>query len=164
MSSIVRQKPRICGTHVRYFIYFNRIIELQATGMGNSATCKGSIDMTGEEGVKISVRLSSEDMQLIQDFMEENDLDVTISSFIRDAIRGYIADKKVPAEAGEDGIYVRLSEVLIQAMENLKKEGVIFDEESYIRQLVMSDLIPQESLENTKTNAFKAAQEASRMM
>ena len=70
----------------------------------------------------------------------------------------------VPAEAGEDGIYVRLSEVLIQAMENLKKEGVIFDEESYIRQLVMSDLIPQESLENTKTNAFKAAQEASRMM
>ena len=120
--------------------------------------------MTGEEGVKISVRLSSEDMQLIQDFMEENDLDVTISSFIRDAIRGYIADKKVPAEAGEDGIYVRRSEVLIQAMENLKKEGMIFDEESYIRQLVMSDLIPQESLENTKTNAFKAAQEASRMM
>ncbi len=120
--------------------------------------------MTNEEGVKVSVRLSSEDMQLIQDFMDEHDLDVTTSSFIRDAIRGYIADKKAPAEGGEDGIYVRLSEVLIQAMENLKKEGVIFDEESYIRQLIMSDLIPKESLDTSKANAFKAAQDASRMM
>lgn len=120
--------------------------------------------MTNEEGVKVSIRLSNEDMQLIQDFMEEHDLDVTTSSFIRDAIRGYIAGKKVPAEAGEDGIYVRLSEVLIQAMENMRKEGVIFDNESYIRQLIMADIIPKESLDNTKANAFKAAQEASRMM
>ena len=47
---------------------------------------------------------------------------------------------------------------------NMKADGTIYDEESYIRQLVMTEVIPKVSMEDSKSRAFAAAQQSSRIM
>jgi len=119
--------------------------------------------MATDDGPKITIRISNTDIQLMEDYMSEHEIE-NRSDFVRDAIRGFIASTKNSAEAGEDGIYVHLSGVQMQALENMKKDGTIFDGESYIRQLVLSDMIPKDSMDDSKARAFKAAQQLSRIM
>ncbi len=119
--------------------------------------------MTNDDGTKITLRVSPEDIQLMEDFMSEHEIG-NRSDFIRDAIRGYIANSRTSPEMDADGIYVRLTGVQLQTLENMRKDGTIYDAESYIRQLVAVDIIPKEALEDSKARSFKAAQQSSRNM
>jgi len=118
---------------------------------------------TNDDGTKITIRVSPEDIQLMEDFMSDHEIE-NRSDFVRDAIHGYIQSSNTAAEAGGDGIYVHLSAVQLETLENMRKDGTIFDAESFIRQLVLAEIIPKDSLEDSKSRAFKAAQQASRMM
>lgn len=113
--------------------------------------------------IQISLRLSTDDNQLLENYMADHGIE-NRSVFIRDLIRDTVTGAKTKVEEGEDGIYVRLNQVQLQTLENMKEDGTIFDAESYIRQLIMSDIVPKDSLEDSKSRAFKAAQQASRMM
>lgn len=117
-----------------------------------------------DDGTKISIRLSNEDIQDMEDFMSDNEIE-NRSDFIREAIHGYIAHARASPEGPQgDGVFVRLNEVQLQTLENMRRDGTIYDAESYIRALVLADLVPKESVEDSKVRAFKAAQQASRMM
>lgn len=114
--------------------------------------------MAVDDGTKITIRVSNEDIQAMEDFMAENEIE-NRSDFVRDAIRAYIANSKtVGGEIDPNSIMVRFNPVVLQALENMKAEGIIFDSESYIRQLVMSDILPEETLRNSKSRAFNTAQ------
>lgn len=119
--------------------------------------------MANEDGFKITLRVSPEELQALEDYMAANDID-NRSDFIRDMIRDKIAGKAQTAEAGDNAVVVRLSPVVLQTIENMKADGTIFDAESYIRQLIMTDIIPKEAVEDSKARAFGAAQQSSRIM
>lgn len=116
-----------------------------------------------DEGTKITIRVSNDDIQLMEDFMAEHGIE-NRSDFIRDAIRGFIASSRAPEDSENNCIVVPLNPVVIQALENLKTEGVIHDEASYIREIVNADIIPKEAIEESKARAFRAAQQSSRIM
>ncbi len=119
--------------------------------------------MTNDDGTKITIRVSPEDIQVMEDFMSDHEIG-NRSDFIRDAIRGYIASSRASHEADADGIYVRLTGVQLQTLENMRRDGTIYDAESYVRQLITADIVPKEALEDSKVRAFKAAQQSSRNM
>ena len=115
-----------------------------------------------DEGTKITIRVSNEDIQMMEDFMADHEIE-NRSDFIRDAIRGYIANSRSGGKIESDSIVVRLNPVVLQTLENMKADGTIFDEESFIRELVNAEVIPKEAVEDSKARAFRAAQQSSRM-
>ena len=119
--------------------------------------------MENDEGPKITIRLSNEDLQAMEDFMGDKGYG-NRSEFIRDAIRGYIAHARVSGEAPGDGIFVHLGEVHLMTLENMVADGAIYNAEDYIRKLVLDDIVPKESMEDTKSRSFKAAQQRLRDM
>jgi metal-responsive CopG/Arc/MetJ family transcriptional regulator len=115
-----------------------------------------------DEGVKITVRITNDVIQLMEDYMSEHMIE-NRSDFVRDAIRGYISSCKAP-ENPDGAVTVPLNPVVIQTLENMKAEGIITDTAAYIAGLVNNDVIPKEVMEESKARAFKAAQQSSRMM
>ena len=59
-----------------------------------------------DDGTKITLRVGSDDIQLMEDYMAEAGIG-NRSDFIRDAIRGYIEYKKAEAELNKRRKVVR---------------------------------------------------------
>jgi Arc/MetJ-type ribon-helix-helix transcriptional regulator len=118
-----------------------------------------------EKELTISIRLSVEDNQMIEDFMAERKID-SRSRFIRDAISGYIDLQRRAgrsnSEIGE-GIFVRLREMHLETLRLMVEDGTAFSEEEYIRKCVLEKLVSPESESDSANRAFKAAQSTSRM-
>jgi|GEM_PF-810296 Arc/MetJ-type ribon-helix-helix transcriptional regulator len=116
-----------------------------------------------DEGTKITIRMSNADIQLMEDFMSDHDLE-NRSVFIRDAIREYIANNKAEAQSDDNSVTVRLNPVVLQTLENMRADGTIYDSESFIRELINTAVIPKEAIDDSRARAFKAAQQSSRIM
>ncbi|MDR1690816.1 MAG: ribbon-helix-helix domain-containing protein [Candidatus Methanoplasma sp.] len=120
-------------------------------------------DEMGEKELTISIRMGTEDLQMMEDFMSEKGID-SRSRFIRDAISGYIKSQKHGVSGGaESGVFVRFREVQMEALRLMVEDGTSFDEEEYIRKCVLEKLISPESEADSAGRAFKAAQMASKM-
>jgi len=118
--------------------------------------------MSFDDGTKITIRVSNEDIQAMEDYMDAHSID-NRSDLIREMIRSYTSGKTV-AKDDDNTIVLHLSPVVMQTLANMKADGTIYDEESYIRQLVMTEVIPKVSMEDSKSRAFAAAQQSSRIM
>lgn len=140
-------------------IYPHRYVNVNSWG---GIHCKGVTKMV-DDGTKITIRVSNDDIQLMEDYMAEHGIE-NRSDFIRDAIRDFIASSKTPENSEANAIVVPLNPVVIQTLENMKTEGIIHDEASYIRELVNAEIIPKEAIEESKARAFRAAQQSSRIM
>lgn len=116
-----------------------------------------------DEGLKITIRMSEADIQLMEDFMSEHDLE-NRSDFVRDAIREYIASNRAESQSDNDAVVVHLNPVVLQTLDNMRADGTIFDAESFVRELINAAVIPKEALEDSRTRAFKAAQQSSRIL
>ena len=116
-----------------------------------------------DEGTKITIRMSNADIQLMEDFMSDHDLE-NRSVFIRDAIREYSANNKTEAQSDDNSVTVRLNPVVLQTLENMRADGTIYDSESFIRELINTAVIPKEAIDDSRARAFKAAQQSSRIM
>ena len=116
------------------------------------------------EDIKITIRMSPEEVQTIEDFMDENGIG-TKSDFIRAASRGYIEAQTNPvsAESTEGGIFVRLGEVHMETLELLKQDGICFDTEEFARKCILDRIVTPETEKDSIDRAVKAAQLASRM-
>jgi len=111
-----------------------------------------------DEGTRVTIRMSPEEIQLMEDFMDLNQVG-NRSDFIRDAISKYITQKKAPAVVdSENGVFVHLTGMQLKIMDLMKEDGTIYDNESYIRSLLLNDLIPAESKESSKLCAVRAVQ------
>jgi metal-responsive CopG/Arc/MetJ family transcriptional regulator len=118
-----------------------------------------------EKELTISIRISAEDVQMMEDFMLEKKID-SRSRFIRDAIAGYIDAQKRAGHGGSEnggGIFVRLRETHIEALRLMVEDGTAFSEEEYIRKCVLDKLVSPAIEADSADRAFKAAQTTSRM-
>lgn len=121
-------------------------------------------DGMGEKEITISVRMGTEDVQMMEDFMTERGIDGR-SHFIRDAIASYI-DSQRSGRSGaetENGIFVRFREVQMDALRLMVEDGTCYNEEEYIRKCVLEKIVSPESEADSADRAFKAAQMASKM-
>lgn len=109
-----------------------------------------------EELKLITLKMPVEEIQALQDFLTDNDLD-NRSEVIRRAITNYISGGEKEKKS-EEGIFVRLNPVLLLAMQNMEKDGTIYNAESYIRALVEKEIVPAEVLEDSKVRSFRNAQ------
>jgi len=124
---------------------------------------KAQGDEMSEEGTKITIRMNSEEIQKMEDFMSDHDIG-NRSDFIRDAICGYIESKTQVSGAGlEGGIFVRLNEVQMETLKGMVCDGTCYSEEEFIRTCVLKEIVPEEILRDSVLRSVKAAQLASRM-
>ena len=111
-----------------------------------------------DEGTKVTIRMGPEEIQAMEDFMADYDIG-NRSDFIREAISGYIASKKAGVQVtAESGIFVRFSDLQLNALENLVASGISYDEEEFIRRCVMEKILPKTVEEEAFENAFRTAQ------
>ena len=126
----------------------------------------GDDRMGDPKEITISIRISTEDVQRMEDFMAERRID-SRSHFIRDAIAGYISSQKQQRPGGsagtESGIFVRFREVQMEALKLMVEDGTAFDEEEFIRKCVLEKFVTKESEADSADRSFKAAQLASKM-
>ncbi len=112
-----------------------------------------------DDGTKVTLRMGPEEIQMMEDFMDEHDIG-NRSDFIRDAIRGYIASQRNGGsfDASESGLFVRFSELQMNALGNLVKLGICLDEEEFVRKCTLDKIVPANVVEESIENAFRAAQ------
>lgn len=112
-----------------------------------------------EDGTKVTLRMGPEEIQLMEDFMADNGIG-NRSDFIRDAIRGYIAGQKNGSSmnASESGIFVRFSELQLNALQGLVQLGICLNEEEFVRKCVLDKIVPAANLEKALADSFSLAQ------
>jgi hypothetical protein len=117
-----------------------------------------------DEGAKVTIRMGPEEIQLMEDFMADRNIG-NRSDFIRDAINGYIKAQQNPASGMVEGggIFVRLGEVHMEALEMMRQDGTCFDVEEFARKCILDKLISPEFEKDSIDRAVKAALMASRM-
>ena len=107
-------------------------MSIATEGVGSNY-CKEVTDMV-DEGTKITIRMSNADIQLMEDFMSDHDLE-NRSVFIRDAIREYIANNKAEAQSDDNSVTVRLNPVVLQTLENMRADGTIYGHEGKVTKM-----------------------------
>ena len=88
------------------------------------------MDMT-DDGIKITLRMGTEELQALEDFMGERDL---------------------------DGIFVRLSDLHMDALNQLVQRGICLNEEEFIRRCVLEKIVPKTIEEEALSDSFRTAQ------
>lgn len=112
-----------------------------------------------DDGTKVTLRMGPEEIQMMEDFMDEHDIG-NRSDFIRDAIRGYIASQKAgnPDCASEGGIFVRFSELQMDALQGIVQRGISLNEEEFVRKCVLEKIVPATVAEEAYADSFRTAQ------
>ena len=115
-----------------------------------------------EEPKLVTLKMPTEELDNLTKYLAENDID-NRSEFIRNCISKAIQGIKGVDATEEDGILkIHLNPVLLMTLDNMVKDGVIYDKESYIRALVEKDIIPAEIMDDSKARSFRSAQSANR--
>ena len=117
------------------------------------------MDMT-DDGIKITLRMGTEELQALEDFMGERDLENKSSVFIREAIKRYMETYDSPAGQmpSEGGIFVRLSDIHLDALNQLVQRGMCLNEEEFIRRCVLDKIVPKTVEEEAIEDSFRTAQ------
>lgn len=111
-----------------------------------------------DDGTKITIRMGIEEIQAMEDFMSDFDIE-NRSDFVRDAIRAYMDLVRSGRPVSQDsGIFVRFSELQLNAMAGLVSLGVSLDEEEFVRKCVLDKILPKAVEEEAFENAFRSAQ------
>ena len=119
------------------------------------------MEMT-DDGIKITLRMGTEELQALEDFMGERDLEnkSNKSVFIREAIKRYMETYDSPAGQmpSEGGIFVRLSDIHLDALNQLVQRGMCLNEEEFIRRCVLDKIVPKTVEEEAIEDSFRTAQ------
>ena len=99
-----------------------------------------------DDGIKITLRMGTEELQALEDFMGERDLE----------------NKSYDSPAGqmpsEGGIFVRLSDIHLDALNQLVQRGMCLNEEEFIRRCVLDKIVPKTVEEEAIEDSFRTAQ------
>ena len=107
------------------------------------------MDMT-DDGIKITLRMGTEELQALEDFMGERDLE-NKSVFIREAIKRYMETYDSPA--GQ-----RFSELHMDALSQIVQRGISLNEEEFVRKCVLDRIVPKTIEEDALSESFRTAQ------
>lgn len=112
-----------------------------------------------DDGTKVTLRMGPEEIQMMEDFMDEHDIG-NRSDFIRDAIRGYIASQRNGGSnsASESGIFVRFSDLQMDALQGIVQRGICLNEEEFVRKCVLDKIVPATVEGEAYADSFRTAQ------
>jgi hypothetical protein len=111
-----------------------------------------------DDGTRITIRMGIEEIQQMEDFMGDHDIE-NRSDFVRDAIKAYMDMITSGRQMnGDSGIFVRFSDLQLNALTSLVSLGVCLDEEEFVRKCVLDKILPKAVEEEAYENAFRAAQ------
>ncbi len=112
-----------------------------------------------DDGTRVTLRMGPEEIQMMEDFMDEHDIG-NRSDFIRDAIRGYINSCRVggPSATSGSGIFVRFSDLQMDALQGLVQRGICLNEEEFVRKCVLDKIVPATVTEEAYADSFRTAQ------
>lgn len=112
-----------------------------------------------DDGTKVTLRMGPDVIQMMEDFMDERDIG-NRSDFIRDAIKGYIASQRSGCAPGasESGIFVRFSDLQLDALRGIVQRGICLDEEEFVRGCVLEKIVPAAAEEEAIADSFRTAQ------
>ena len=94
-----------------------------------------------DDGIKITLRMGTEELQALEDFMGERDL-----------------ENKSGQMPSEGGIFVRLSDIHLDALNQLVQRGMCLNEEEFIRRCVLDKIVPKTVEEEAIEDSFRTAQ------
>jgi len=111
----------------------------------------------------ITLKMPVGEIEALSQYLMEHDID-NRSEFIRRCIGKTIEETTTEGKTSEeDGILaVHLNPVLLMTLDNMVKDGVIYDKESYVRSLVEKDIIPADIMDDSKARSFRSAQSSNR--
>ena len=115
--------------------------------------------LSTDDGIKITLRMGTEELQALEDFMGERDLE-NKSVFIREAIKRYMETYDSPAGqvSSESGIFVRFSELHMDALSQIVQRGISLNEEEFVRKCVLDRIVPKTIEEDALSESFRTAQ------
>lgn len=118
------------------------------------------MNVSGEDvGLKITIRVSPEDLETIENYMADHNFD-NRSTFIREAVKRYMEAQSQESEDGsQTGLYVQLNEVHMSTLKHLVDLGMGISEEDIVRRLVIDKIVPKVAMEEAIDNAFRLAQQ-----
>ena len=126
--------------------------------MGNNSLLRGKGWRMTDEGTKVTLRMGPEVIQMMEDFMDEHDIG-NRSDFIRDAIKGYIDSQRNGGfVASGSGIFVRFSDLQMDALQGLVQRGICLSEEEFVRKCVLDRIVPATVEEEAVADSFRTAQ------
>lgn len=126
--------------------------------MGNNSLLRGKGWRMTDEGTKVTLRMGPEVIQMMEDFMDEHDIG-NRSDFIRDAIKGYIdSQRNGGSVASGSGIFVRFSDLQMDALQGLVQRGICLSEEEFVRKCVLDRIVPATVEEEAVADSFRTAQ------
>ena len=110
------------------------------------------MDMT-DDGIKITLRMGTEELQALEDFMGERDLE-------NKSIKRYMETYDSPAGqvSSESGIFVRFSELHMDALSQIVQRGISLNEEEFVRKCVLDRIVPKTIEEDALSESFRTAQ------
>lgn len=119
---------------------------------------QGWMKMT-DDGIKITLRMGMEELQALEDFMGEHDLE-NKSNFIREAVRRYMETYDSPGASGAEGsgIFVRFSDIHLDALQQLVQRGICLSEEEFVRKCVLDRIVTKTVEEEAIEDSLRTAQ------
>ena len=105
------------------------------------------MEMT-DDGIKITLRMGTEELQALEDFMGERDLENKSETY----------DSPAGQMPSEGGIFVRLSDIHLDALNQLVQRGMCLNEEEFIRRCVLDKIVPKTVEEEAIEDSFRTAQ------
>ena len=116
-----------------------------------------TVNDMSDEATKVTIRMGPDVIQAMEDFMADHGIE-NRSDFIRDAISDYIASQENGGSASTGGIFVRFSELQMDALENIIQSGVAYDVEELVRGCVLHRTVPEQVQTDPYANASRSAQ------
>jgi metal-responsive CopG/Arc/MetJ family transcriptional regulator len=95
---------------------------------------------------RITLRMGTNDVQILDDYLEEHPELGTRSQFIRIALREYMKrDAGTPSDENKGGIFVRLNDATMDAIRVAMENEFAFDNEAeFVRDCIRWALSPKE--------------------
>ncbi|MGE4275534.1 MAG: ribbon-helix-helix domain-containing protein [Candidatus Methanomethylophilaceae archaeon] len=106
------------------------------------------------DGERITLRMESEDVQVMDEFLQSHPEISNRSQLIRVALRNYM-ERDAPLERGNT-LSIRLGERFMGSLTKLSNGGMAESEEEVAKRIIERFLMPQDIFEDAAKEAFKA--------
>ena len=111
-----------------------------------------------DDGKIVSLRMGTEELQMMDDFLEGHPELGGRSLFIRTAIRQYIdRDADVPVTSRKNEVAVRLSAAELETIDSMVDDGAYIDRSDAIRSMMRSMMVNQTKETELIQSKYEAA-------
>ena len=116
------------------------------------------VNKMADDGKIVSLRMGTEELQMMDDFLEGHPEIGGRSLFIRNAIRQYInRDADVPVTSNKNEVSVRLSAAELETIDSMVDDGAYIDRSDAIRSMMRSIMVNQDKVSELVQSKYEAA-------